>query len=198
MNCSINSRIKSSIPFNHIAIMVRSLDRASAMLSKYDCEIGAQQTWDSEGTAEIYVGSEGAASRLLLIEPIKSGPYARALEKRGPGIHHLALTVINIESFVDELSGSGWYLHPSSLKLLKTSQTIYLTRPGVRMLIEVQQGFESFLAPPFITRLECPLSERERHMIEGLGLYQVIPSCDEGEWIVGQDFRINVHILANC
>lgn len=41
---------------------------------------------------------------------MKEGAYTRAMKKRGPGLHHIAVDVLNLESFVDDLSGSGWLL----------------------------------------------------------------------------------------
>lgn len=82
---------------NHVAILVRSVDSAATFLSSYGFHTGPKETWDGEGTAEIYVGCEDQTAKLLLMEPVKQGAYTRAMEKRGPGLHHIAIDVMNLE-----------------------------------------------------------------------------------------------------
>jgi hypothetical protein len=84
------------------------------------------------------VGEESLLGRLLIVEAIGIGPYQRAIEKRGPGLHHLALNVSDLEEFILSLSGSGWLLHPHSIASMKY-KTAWLTRPGMPLLIEVHQ-----------------------------------------------------------
>ena len=55
---------------------------------------------------------------------------------------HLAIDVLNLESYIESLAGSGWLLHPISIKTMKQSQTVYLARPGFPGLIEVQERKE--------------------------------------------------------
>jgi hypothetical protein len=77
------------------------------------------------------------------------------MEKRGPGLHHVAVNVSSIEEYVANLAGSGWLLHPMSLQTLKQSNTVYLARPGLKVLIEVQQVSKKAL----IKASNCFISE---------------------------------------
>jgi len=51
---------------------------------------------------------ECGESRIELLEPTsKESPISKFLEKRGPGIHHTAIKVNNIEKKLQELSDNG-------------------------------------------------------------------------------------------
>lgn len=89
---------------SHVAILVSSVRKAAAYLRQFDFQIGKEEDWDGEGTREIYV-EVAKANSLLLIEPIKPGAYQRALDKRGPGLHHLAIDVLNLEKYIESLAG---------------------------------------------------------------------------------------------
>lgn len=178
--------------FNHLAILVRSVDRAAKVLAELGYPIGPREEWDGEGTAEIYVGSKDQAAKLLLMEPVKPGAYSRAMEKRGPGLHHVAVDVRDLEEFVTGLSGSGWYLHPKSLRTIRSGQTAWLARPGTGMLIEVQQREDLADAAPFITGIDVPLTPKERGMVAALGIEQLRASDDDESWLVVGKHRINL------
>mgnify|MGYP001178221085 CR=1 FL=1 len=140
---------------SHVAILVPSARKAAERLRSEGFQVGPEETWDGEGTREIYIEKDRCNS-LLLMEAIKPGAYQRALEKRGPGLHHLAIDVLDIESFLDSLTDSGWLLHPKSLHTLKKVQVAYLARPGFPGLIEVQQKNELMTGVSFVERIELP------------------------------------------
>lgn len=160
---------------SHVAVLVPSVRKAANYLKQFDFQIGKEELWDGEGTKEIYIEREKSNS-LLLMEPIKSGAYQRALEKRGPGLHHLAINVQNLESYVESLSGSGWLLQPSSLKTWKLSKTIYLARPGFPGLIEVQESKESSLTKNklFVTEVQLPFDENLTRLLPFIGLETIV------------------------
>jgi hypothetical protein len=64
---------------SHVAILVPSVRKAADYLRQFDFRIGKEESWDGEGTREIYVEKDKANS-LLLMEPIKPGAYQRAIE----------------------------------------------------------------------------------------------------------------------
>lgn len=123
---------------NHVAFLVKSIESALERNSFSSGDLGEIEDFASEGTREIYVG-RSVMGRVLLMQAIGDGPYQRALEKRGEGLHHIALDVENIDEFINQISGSGWYLHPRSLDLYNKSKQVYLCRPGIPVLIEIQE-----------------------------------------------------------
>lgn len=167
---------------NHIALLVPSAAKASEVAKKAGWNVAPTEDWDGEGTREVYVGGEVDSARLLLMEPIKEGAYTRAMQKRGPGLHHIAIDVLDLEAFILSLSSTGWLLHPKSLHTIKKSQTAYLARPGFPMLVEVQQKKELYDDPPFITRLGISLDETGQQLLKALSVDQIVANPGE-PWI---------------
>lgn len=92
---------------DHIGIAVESLEEAVPFYR--DCleleflgmeEVPSQMV----RVAMFRVGG----SRVELLEPTSpESPIARALEKRGPGMHHIAYSVDSAEEQVEDLTGKG-------------------------------------------------------------------------------------------
>lgn len=160
---------------SHVAILVPSVRKATQYLQQFDFQIGQEEVWDGEGTREIYVEREKGNS-LLLMEPIKPGAYQRAMEKRGPGLHHLAIDVLDLESYLQSISVSGWLLHPISIKTMKQTQTAYLAKPGFPALIEVQERKEISARPLFVTEISLPIEESSANLISYIGLEGIVRS----------------------
>lgn len=162
---------------SHVAVLVPSVRRAADYLQQFDFQIGKEEVWDGEGTKEIYVEREKGNS-LLLMEPIKPGAYQRALEKRGPGLHHLAIDVLNLESYIESLAGSGWLLHPMSVKTMKQSKTAYLARPGFPGLIEVQEQNELVERPLFVEGISLSMDLSHVGLLNFIGLSSVVSASE--------------------
>jgi len=155
---------------SHVAVLVPSAHKAATVCKQAGYELGPVEDFPSEGTREIYVGAPATDGLLLLMEAIGPGPYRNALEKRGPGLHHIAVNVGSIEDYLADLAGSGWLLHPASLHTLVHRKTVYLARPGLRVLIEVQQPDDmstSSSVQPFISEVH----------VEGEGEHQRLLDC---------------------
>ncbi|MEL7238718.1 MAG: VOC family protein, partial [Planctomycetota bacterium] len=84
---------------DHVAILVRSIEDTVERLGQLDAPSGEIEAFPGEGTRELYLGEPGRAGRLLLLQPLgDSGPYARAMAKRGPGLHHVAFRTRDIDA----------------------------------------------------------------------------------------------------
>jgi hypothetical protein len=151
--------VKSRIPTrpSHVALLVRSVNKTAEFLRRFNFKVEQAEEWDGEGTKEIYVEKE-LSNSLLLMEPIKPGAYQRAMEKRGPSLHHLAIDVPKLEEFLISIAGSGWLLHPRSVETIPRVRTAYLSRPGFPALIEVQEKAEWK-----DTTWICPCGSPKRH-----------------------------------
>jgi hypothetical protein len=163
---------------NHIAILLPSLINAVATLQKDEINVEAPQKFISEGTEESYAGTEKSLARLLLMAPIGTGPYKRALKKRGAGLHHIAIDVDDIEGFILKMSSTGWLLHPSSLQRYKEGLAIYFARPGVNTLIEVENRKVKHY-DYFINKIYIPVERGKEKFINDLSLKYLIPTTDE-------------------
>jgi hypothetical protein len=159
---------------DHVGILVSNLEHSLKSLRPHGWPIGEIEEFPSEGTKEVYVGPVGATGRLLLMQAVSEGPYRAAMVKRGPGIHHIAINAPDVTAFLDPVSGSGWYLHPTSLATYKKHKTIWLSRPGVPLLVEVvekisPEDFERDI-DAFISRIELPLPHDKPLMVDSLGV----------------------------
>jgi len=95
------------VKINHVGIAVNSIDKAVKFyadvlgLKVKDIEVVADQ---KVKTAIIPVGE----SKIELIEATDpESAIAKHIEKRGEGLHHLALEVSNIEDALETLSNKG-------------------------------------------------------------------------------------------
>lgn len=163
---------------SHVAILVPSVRKAADYLQQFDFQIGKEEVWDGEGTKEIYL-EHGKNNSLLLVEPIRHGAYQRALEKRGPGLHHLAIDVQNLESYIESLAGSGWLLHPMSIRTIKQSQTAYLARPGFPGLIEVQERKELTERSLFVEGISLKMESSMAGLLKFIGLESIVKASVE-------------------
>ena len=129
-------------PLDHVAVVVSDLERTLARLPDAEAETGEIQAFPSEGTREVYVGGEGASARLLIMEPHGSeGPYARALESRGPGLHHIAFHLEDVDAVVaDPVRRSNWLLHPATLRTWERASTVWLKHPDADLLVELHEA----------------------------------------------------------
>ncbi len=115
---------------HHIGIAVRSIDTMRQFYEKLGLSIEEEEVVPHEQvkTAVLRMGT----NTLELLEPLqKDSPVGRFLEKRGEGLHHLALAVHDIQSTLRQMkehsiklvneeicTGAGghpyFFLHPSS------------------------------------------------------------------------------------
>lgn len=101
---------------DHLGIAVKSLAEAK----KFYEQLGLQPMPDETVEAEqvrlsmIPVGE----SRIELLEPTSpDSPIAKFLEKRGPGIHHIALHVEDLSGTIERLKANGTRLISDEIKI---------------------------------------------------------------------------------
>jgi len=185
------------IEFDHIGILVSNLVDGLGSLRRFDWPIGKIKEFPTEGTKEVYIGPTSASGRLLFLEPIGDGPYKDAMQKRGPGVHHIGINVDDMRGFINRISGSGWYLHPKSLVTWENEKTLWLARPGVPLLVELVQS-ESLSESErveFVTRIEVPLPESKPFLATSIGIDQLQPSTEEKIVITIGGNRFNISDL---
>ena len=92
---------------DHVAIAVSSIDD---VLPQYETLIGAggsvPERVESQGVRVVFLGS--GPGKVELLEPLHAdSPVARFLEKRGPGLHHVAYRVADIDAALAEQIAAG-------------------------------------------------------------------------------------------
>jgi len=156
---------------DHIAITVKSIESIIPKLSELDISANSINEFPSEGTREMYAGESGLGSRLLFMEAIEDGPYRNSVKKRGFGLHHIAINISQLENYVEGLSGSGWYLHPKSLKTFKECKTIWLSRPGYPVLIEVHSPTDFTIPDKYlVSQVNLPICKEKPQLIKSLNI----------------------------
>lgn len=127
---------------DHLGIAVESIDAARAFYEALGLHITQQETIPHEQVRVAMLPIEG--SRIELLEPTNhDSAIARFLQKRGPGLHHVALQVDDIAATLASLKARGvriiseeiqtgagghlyFFVHPSSAEgvLLEICQDI--------------------------------------------------------------------------
>lgn len=92
---------------DHVAIAVPSIETA---LPFYELLTGSSgspaESIDGDGVRVAFVGT--GEGRIELVEPAAAdSSVARFLERRGPGLHHIALRVTDLAERLDALAAAG-------------------------------------------------------------------------------------------
>lgn len=99
------------VEIDHLGIAVRDLDESLRFYTEaLGMEPGMRETVDVErvNVAMLPAGTGEHASRIELLEATDTAStIARFLEKRGPGLHHIALRVEDLAAAVDRLKSMG-------------------------------------------------------------------------------------------
>src|SRR5579862_8809364 len=94
-------------PLSHLAIAVRSLDEGGKLYAALGFTLH-----EPEVIAGQHVRAQVATRgdfRIELLEayPPSQGPIAKFIEKRGPGLHHIALHSSNLDADLERLKTTG-------------------------------------------------------------------------------------------
>ena len=97
-----------AIGIDHIGIAVNKLDEAISLYRDFlGLELEGVHIVE-EQKVRVASLSTGEETRIELLEPTESeSPVAKFIEKRGEGIHHIALKVRNIEAVLEKLKEKG-------------------------------------------------------------------------------------------
>jgi methylmalonyl-CoA/ethylmalonyl-CoA epimerase len=92
---------------DHIAIAVHDLDQATEQWkSRLDLRVGQREIVADQGVEVqmMYAGD----TRIELVRPLhEDSPIHKFLERKGEGLHHLALAVDDCQEAVDRCEGDG-------------------------------------------------------------------------------------------
>ena len=101
---------------DHLGIAVKSLAEARKFYEQLGLEVMPEETVEAEKVrvAMVPLGE----SRIELLEPTTpDSTIAKFLEKRGPGLHHVALHVNNLSETVERLKASGTRLINEEIRI---------------------------------------------------------------------------------
>lgn len=116
----------NSYPVDHVGIAVSSIDDSRSLFEFLtDATCSPVENLDAQGVAVAFVGS------LELLEPLgPESPVARFLERRGPGMHHVALRVPDLEEALERCRRQGLELVDESPRPGARGHRVAFLHPG--------------------------------------------------------------------
>lgn len=107
-----DERLASDAPagapaIDHVAVAVHDVDAAVRFFAgQLELAVGSPETVAAQGVQVRFLGT--AAGRIELLEPLgPETPVGRFLDKRGPGLHHVALAVDDLAALLRTLEARG-------------------------------------------------------------------------------------------
>ena len=100
-----------TVEIDHLGIAVRSLDEGLMFYQQMlGMPVAQREIVETEqvSVAMLPAGTQTAAPRIELLEATNAeSPIARFIDKRGPGLHHVALRVDDLPSVLSRLKTNG-------------------------------------------------------------------------------------------
>ncbi|HYG78587.1 MAG TPA: VOC family protein [Planctomycetota bacterium] len=97
----------TDFPLAHLAIAVKTLAEGAPLYAALGFTLHEPETIERE-KVRVQLASKGELHiELLEANPAGEGPIARFLEKRGPGLHHVALSSTDLARDLAALQSSG-------------------------------------------------------------------------------------------
>lgn len=117
-------------PLDHVGIAVASLDEAIPVWEALlQARSSGREVVESQSVEVVFIGS--GPGRLELIAPLRpNSPVAQFLERRGPGMHHLAYQVPDLPSSLRALRAEGYALIDESPRTGAHGRRIAFLHPG--------------------------------------------------------------------
>ena len=95
------------LKIDHLGIAVNSIEKANAFWQNIlGLPLESQETVESQQVTTAFF-PVGHSEIELLESTTDSGPIAKYIQKKGPGIQHVAFRVDNVESALEELKAAG-------------------------------------------------------------------------------------------
>ncbi len=124
---------------DHVAIAVKNLEDGVKIWKDFGFEIEYEVVEEQKvKVAILHIGE----SRIELLEPIADdSPISKFLEKRGEGLHHLAVNVDNIEQDLQRLKSLGYRLIDEKPRKGAGGKKIAFVHPkSAKVLLELVEG----------------------------------------------------------
>ena len=99
----------ADVAVDHIGVAVHSLEEGARLYRTLGLEVHGTEEVPEQGVRVAFLSAGG--TRLELLEPLgEDSPIARHLERRGPGLHLVALRVPDIRASMASLREAGFQL----------------------------------------------------------------------------------------
>ena len=124
---------------DHVAIAVKELAEGTRIWEDMGFHIEYETVEDQKvKIGMIHLGD----SRIEILEPLdEDSPISKFLEKRGEGLHHLAVQVDDIENTLKELKSKGYRLIDEKPRIGAGGKKIAFVHPkSSKVLLELVEG----------------------------------------------------------
>jgi len=92
--------------FSHLGIATRSIEESARFYRLLGFRVAEPEEIEDQKVKVLFI--ETGSTRIELLEPTHpDSPIARFLERRGPGMHHIALEVDDLDSVLEHLAQQG-------------------------------------------------------------------------------------------
>ena len=133
-------------PIDHVAIAVHSIEESSDIFELLSGEPGSPpEVLESQGVRVSFVGE------VELLEPLgENTTVGRFLERRGPGLHHIAYRTDDIVAELARLEAAGVRLIDSVPRPGAHGHQVAFVHPSSTggVLVELVQRHDSSVTPP--------------------------------------------------
>ncbi len=124
---------------DHVAIAVKNIEDGCKIWKDLGFEV-EYEVIEEQGVKVgiIHIGD----SRIEILEPLsEDSPISKFLEKRGEGLHHLAVKVENIEATMKDLEEKGYRLIDKEPRIGAGGKKIAFVHPkSAKILLELVEG----------------------------------------------------------
>jgi methylmalonyl-CoA/ethylmalonyl-CoA epimerase len=101
---------------DHVGVAVDDLDQAISLYEKFEMRLAHRETVESQGVEAVLLDvGEGHVELLRPLGPDTA--VGQFIEKRGPGLHHVAYAVDDIDAALTSLSEAGVKLIDSEARV---------------------------------------------------------------------------------
>ena len=128
---------------DHLGIAVRDLDKARMFYELLGMQVGPSETVPHEQVRVAMI--QAGESRIELLEPTEEDSVVgRFLDRRGEGLHHVALQVDDIADVFAEMKAAGMRLVSDELNIGAGGQLYFFVHPSSTggVLMEICQNAE--------------------------------------------------------
>jgi methylmalonyl-CoA epimerase len=129
---------------DHLGIAVNSLRQARAFYELLGMDAGPEEVIDHEQVRTVMIPA--GESRIELLEPTSpDSVIGRFIERRGEGMHHLALHVDDIAEVFAEMKRAGMRLVSDELKIGAGGHLYFFVHPSSTggVLVEICQNADA-------------------------------------------------------
>jgi len=95
------------LPLAHLAIAVKTLGEAGPLYAALGFTLHEPEIIASQNVRAQVASKDGLRIELLEAHPAGTGQIAKFIEKRGPGLHHIALRSGDLDSDLKSLAAKG-------------------------------------------------------------------------------------------